>query len=87
LDPEGTADIPQSAFDESTTKAADELVILQQDVEEIYMEAGECEDYGQDENAWCIGVVQPLMQRGLKSSSILQLKSVYVRSFYPLARG
>jgi len=82
LDPEGTADIPELAFDKSNTKTTNQLAVLQKDVEGIYIESEECEDYGQDEDAWCIGVVQPLMQCGLKSGSILQLKSVYVCSFY-----
>lgn len=50
-------DIPELAFDESNTKTTVELVALQKDVERIYIESGEYEDYCQDENAWCIRVV------------------------------
>ena len=49
-----------------------------EEVEEIFNEAAECEEYGQDENAWCTGVIQAILKRGVKSSPLLQLKSVYI---------
>ncbi|TKA79582.1 hypothetical protein B0A49_08194 [Cryomyces minteri] len=83
-DPEGTADIPDSAFDESDTQAAPELAILWKQVDNIFKEAEECEAYGQDESAWCMGVVQPLLHCGLRSSLMLQLKSVQSQAIDPM---
>ncbi|KAK5020687.1 hypothetical protein LTR60_000298 [Cryomyces antarcticus] len=83
-DPEGTADIPDSAFDELDTQAPPELAILWKQVDNICKEAEECVEYGQDENAWCMGVVQPLLHCGLRSSLMLQLKSVQSQAIDPM---
>jgi hypothetical protein len=79
-DPDGTDEIPAIAFDERDTRTQDQLKALWDEVVDIYNEAKECDVYGQDENAWCLGVVQNILHVGLKLSgtNMVQLKSVYV---------
>ena len=46
------------------------------EIEEIRLEARNCDMYGKDENAWCLDVVQPVLNCSLKGSRKLQLTSV-----------
>ncbi|KAL2818922.1 hypothetical protein BJX63DRAFT_47949 [Aspergillus granulosus] len=50
---------------------------------EIYNEAAEADENGQDENAWCSGVIQAVLRRGLKGHSILQVKNVQTQTIDP----
>ncbi|KAK4983149.1 hypothetical protein LTR50_007388 [Elasticomyces elasticus] len=80
----GTADILDSAFEESDTQAGSELAILWKQVDNICKETDECEEHGQHENAWCMGVVQPLLHCWLRFSLMLQLKSVRTQAIGPV---
>jgi hypothetical protein len=47
-------------------------------IEEILSESRDCGRYQQDENAWCMKVVHPVLRLALKGSSALKVESVYV---------
>ncbi|KAE8153589.1 hypothetical protein BDV25DRAFT_21724 [Aspergillus avenaceus] len=81
--PEEALEIPDTAFDDTINYTSDQLDILWQDMSEIYHEAAECEEYGQDENAWCSGVIQMILQKGIKRHTILQLKNVQSQTIDP----
>lgn len=71
-------DVPDRAFNLADERDENDLGDLLKSLEAILKRARECDMYGQDENAWCIEVIQPLMACGLALSetNILQLKSV-----------
>lgn len=71
-------DIPDAAFDNAVGWTPAELDALWQDVNEIYTEAAECEEHGQDENAWGSGVTKMVLRRGVKRHAILQVKNMSV---------
>ena len=77
-DPEGAADIPECAFDDSDQRSSGQLEALWQAVVEIYHEAAECEEYNQDENAWGSGVIQRILELGTKHQPILHVKNMSV---------
>lgn len=46
-----------------------------EDVNDVFQAAAECDEYGQDENAWCSEVVQMILKRGTKLRSGMQVKN------------
>lgn len=75
--------IPSSAYDTSNALSASELDTLWDSVEEILMESKDCGTYQQDENAWCIKVVHPVLRLALKRSSALKVESVQTQTINP----
>ncbi|KAI9035299.1 uncharacterized protein KD926_003772 [Aspergillus affinis] len=82
-DPEGAMDIPDVAFDYADSRTPEQLEALWRDVVEIYQEAAECEEHGQDENAWGAGVIQPILKMGIRHHPILQVKNVQTQTISP----
>ncbi|PLB51607.1 hypothetical protein P170DRAFT_422603 [Aspergillus steynii IBT 23096] len=80
--PDEAIDIPDAAFYDAANSTPEELYALWQDVTEIYNEAAEAEEHGQDENAWGSGVIQAVLQRGVKRR-ILQVKNVQTKNIDP----
>ncbi|KAL3439937.1 hypothetical protein BJX65DRAFT_315282 [Aspergillus insuetus] len=81
--PDEAIDIPDAAFYDAVNATPDELNALWLDVTEIYNEAAEAEEHGQDENSWGTGVVQAILRRGVKRHPILQWKNVQTQSIDP----
>ncbi|KAL4741738.1 hypothetical protein BDV11DRAFT_167873 [Aspergillus similis] len=81
--PDEAIDIPDAAFYDAANSTSEELDAPWQDVTEIYNEAAEAEEHGQDENAWCSGVVQAVLRRGVKRHTTLQVKNVQTQSIDP----
>ncbi|KNG84678.1 hypothetical protein ANOM_006987 [Aspergillus nomiae NRRL 13137] len=80
-DPEGAVDVPDFAWDDTTDWTSGQLEALWEDVIDIYREAAECDEHGQDENAWGTGVILQVLRRGLKRHPTLQVKPVSVSRF------
>ncbi|KAL4912581.1 hypothetical protein BDW62DRAFT_214895 [Aspergillus aurantiobrunneus] len=80
---EEALDIPDAAFDSTVNSTPEELDALWQDVREIYNEAAECEEHGQDENAWGSGVIQMVLRRGIKPQTFLQVKNIQTQNIDP----
>ncbi|KAI9771741.1 MAG: hypothetical protein M1839_002756 [Geoglossum umbratile] len=78
VDPEGFDDIPNFAFGSDASKTEGDLKQLWDAVFRIRKAARSCKDYGKDENAWCLGVVQKVLEEviGASESSLLELDSV-----------
>jgi hypothetical protein len=72
LDREYYQDIPDFAY---TNVQPPDAESLWQQLEKIYVNARDCDTYGKDENAWCLDVVQPLLNSVLEGT-MLQLVSV-----------
>lgn len=72
LDREYYQDIPDYAY---TNVQPPDAESLWQQLGKIYSNARDCDTYGKDENAWCLDVVQPLLNSVLEGT-ILQLVSV-----------
>jgi hypothetical protein len=51
--------------------------MLWDSIEEVLSESRDCGRYQQDENAWCMKVVHPVLRLALKGSSVLKVESVY----------
>ena len=76
VDPEGTTEIPDSAYDNSKELQPAQLDALWQDVDDVFQAAAECDEHGQDENAWCSEVVQVILRRGARLRSGMQVKNM-----------
>ncbi|KAI9764599.1 MAG: hypothetical protein M1840_008328 [Geoglossum simile] len=85
-DPEGFDDIPSFSFDSDTSKSEKDLKQLWDAVSRIRKAARSCNSYGKDENAWCLGVVQKVLEEviGASQSSFLELNSVQTQSIDPI---
>ncbi|KAL3477471.1 hypothetical protein BJX99DRAFT_269872 [Aspergillus californicus] len=76
FDPISADEIPQTAFSDSSTLSDAVLDELWGDLKTICFDARQCDIYGKDENAWCLDVVQPILDSSIKECQILQLISV-----------
>ncbi|KAE8316672.1 hypothetical protein BDV41DRAFT_561966 [Aspergillus transmontanensis] len=83
-DPQGAVDIPDLGWDCTADWSSAKLEALWEDVVSIYKEAAECEEYGQDENAWATGVILPILQRGIKQHPTLHIKNVQSQTIDPI---
>jgi hypothetical protein len=71
------ASIPTTAYDTDSALSTPELDMLWDSIEEVLSESRDCGRYQQDENAWCMKVVHPVLRLALKGSSVLKVESVY----------
>lgn len=81
--PSTAASIPDSAYDNSDIRSAQELHGLWISVEEILRVSQDCGKYQEDENAWCSKVVNPLLRLALKENSMLCVESVQTQTINP----
>lgn len=81
--PSVAASIPTSAYDVSDSRSTLELNTLWDCIEEILSESRDCGRYQQDENAWCMKVVHPVLRLALKGSSMLKVESVQTQTINP----
>ncbi|KAL4793259.1 hypothetical protein BDV19DRAFT_366909 [Aspergillus venezuelensis] len=75
-DPYSADEIPQTAFSDSSTLSDTVLEELWSGLKTICFDARQCDIYGKDENAWCLDVVQPILNSSIKGCQLLQLISV-----------
>ena len=75
-DLDAAADIPDFAYNTSNDLQPEQLDILWVNVDDVFQAAKECDEHGQDENAWCSEVVQIILRRGASLRSDLQVKNV-----------
>ncbi|KAL8778582.1 MAG: hypothetical protein Q9213_007350 [Squamulea squamosa] len=79
-DPQGFDDIPSAAFDYEYTGTPEDLDTLWSEIQQIHLEASECQMYNQDENAWAQGVARRVLSWCPCKSQFLQLKSIQSQS-------
>ncbi|KAL4885946.1 hypothetical protein BJY04DRAFT_119748 [Aspergillus karnatakaensis] len=81
--PHEAIDIPASAFYDPTDLTSDDIYALWKDVQEVYDNAAEAEQYGQDKNAWCSEVVHLILRRSIERCTKLQVKDVHAQDIDP----
>ncbi|KAF1363471.1 hypothetical protein EJ07DRAFT_173284 [Lizonia empirigonia] len=79
--------IEEEAFDYSDKRTLDDfaLVNILQQVKRIYQSAALCAQFGRDENAWCFGVIWPLIELAttIHGKNQWQTESVQSQSINP----
>ncbi|PIG83743.1 hypothetical protein AARAC_007694 [Aspergillus arachidicola] len=82
-DSQGAVDVSDPAWDHTTQWTSGKLEAVWEDVVGIHKEAAECEELGQNENAWATGVILQILERGLKGYPTLQIKNVQMQTIGP----
>ncbi|KAF1808816.1 hypothetical protein P152DRAFT_210105 [Eremomyces bilateralis CBS 781.70] len=67
-DPDLVDEIDDDAYDETDQRAPKDILSLLDNIQRIVANARDCEQNHRDENAWCMDVIQPLLELALKES-------------------
>ncbi|KAJ0417623.1 hypothetical protein BJY00DRAFT_289284 [Aspergillus carlsbadensis] len=76
-------DIPETAYCNSSTLSDASLDNLWAELKTIFFDARQCDFYNKDENAWCLDVVQPLLNSSIQGFPLLQLVNVQSQQIDP----